>query len=167
MYIFTTSFTKIIVALSLTYVWIYQMDACLKFSNLSSCFMWISHFSPLTFWSYHPNNIVLRTSIMGIDFTYFNIVRAMHYAEFIKPTLHAHKSEHSRYTISYMFQHFMSTIINYESSLYIIFSILFPFLSEYHVYSTVLHIILTVSKVFVTKYKCEICLVFIAGGMRV
>lgn len=82
---------------------------------------------------------------------YFNIVRAMHDAEFIKLTLHPQKCECNRYTISYMFWHFLSSIINYVDSLYVIFSILFPLFSEYHLYSTILHIILTASKVFVTN----------------
>jgi hypothetical protein len=90
---------------------------------------------------------------MRIAFIYFNILRVIHDAEFIKPTLHVQKYEHSRYTISYMFQHFLSSVINYVDSLHVIFSILFPLFSEYHVYeySTMLHIILTASKVFVTN----------------
>jgi len=75
----------------------------------------------------------------------------MHDAEFIKLTIQAQKCEHNRYTISYTFQHFLSLIINYVDSLYVIFSILFPLFSEYHVYSTILHIILTASKAFVTN----------------
>jgi len=121
-----TPLPKYIVALSFTYVWIFQLDVCLRFSNQSLCLCVDSHVPPLKLWSYHPNSIVLRTSIMRIVFIYFNIVHAMHDAEFIKPTLHVQKCEHNRYTISYMFQHFLSSIINYVDSLHVIFSILFP-----------------------------------------
>jgi len=117
-----------------------------------------------------PNHIVLRTSIMKIAFIYFNIVHVMHDAEFIKLTLRAQKCEHNRYTILCMFGYFLSSIVNYVDSFYVIFSILFPLFSEYHVYSTILHIILMASKVFVTNtnvYKCVICLVSISGGLRV
>jgi hypothetical protein len=129
------------------------VDVCLRFSNQSLCLCVDSHVPPLTLWSYHPNSIVLITSIMRIVFIYFNIVHVMHDAEFIKPTLHVQKCEQNRYTISYMFQQFLSSIINYVDSLHVIFSILFPLFSEYHVYeySTMLHIILTASKVFVTN----------------
>jgi len=132
--------------------------------------VWISHVPPLTFWSYHPNHIVLRTSIMRIAFIYFSIVHVMHDVEFIKLTLRAQKYEHNRYTILCMCGYFLSSIVNYVDSLYIIFSILFPLFSDYHVYSTILHIILMASKFFVTNtnvYKCEVCLVFISGVLRV
>ena len=88
---------------------------------------------------------------MRIAFIYFNIVHAMHDVEFIKLTLHAQKCEHNRYTILYMFGHFLSSIINYVDSLYVISSILFSLFSEYRVYYTILHIILMTSKVFVTN----------------
>jgi hypothetical protein len=145
-----TPLPKYIVALSFICVWVYQVDVCLRFSNQALC-LWISHVPPLTFWSYHPNNIVRRTSIMRIAFIYFNIVHAMHDVEFIRLSLHAQKCEHNRCTLSYMFGHFLSSIISYVDSLYVIFSILFPIFSEYHMYYTILHILLMASKVFVTN----------------